>query len=638
MKRHRLALALATLAVAACLVTPVLAEERANVPERFRWKTEDLYPTEEAWTQAKDDIAARIPKLADYQGTLGGSAAAFYAAISAISDLDKDLTRLGVYASMRSDEDTRVGRTREMNQIAQQLGVQFGSAISWMRPEILARGADKVHAFLAAEPRLAPWKPVLEDILRYAPHTLTAPEEKVASEAGIMEDNSGLAYRTFTNADLPYPEVTLSTGETVRLDAQGYTKYRASTVREDRDKVFQAFWSRYKEFERTLGTTMDGNVKTHIFNKNVHKYGSCLEAALFDSDVPVSVYKQLIADVHANLPTLHRYLKLRQRMMGVDTLRYEDLYAPIIKRVDLRYTPEQAMDLVLKAVAPLGPDYVSTLKTGFESRWVDFFPTTGKRSGAYSTGAYGVHPYQLQNFTGLYDEVSTLAHESGHSMHTFLSDKTQPYPTHDYKIFVAEVASTLNENLLLHYVLGQTKDPDTRLFLLGSYLDGMRTTLFRQTLFAEFEMKIHEMGEQGEPLTGEKLSELYLNLLKDYYGDAQGVCKVKDLYGIEWAYIPHFYYNFYVYQYATSLTASQQIAANMRADAALKKPSAKARDAYLHMLTEGSSKEPIDELKDAGVDMTTSGPFNAAMKEMNSIMDEMEKLLAPAKPTGGRKK
>jgi len=327
--------------------------------------------------------------------------------------------------------------------------------------------------------------------------------------------------------------------------------------------------------------------------------------------------------VHANLPTLHRYLKLRQRIMGVDQLRYEDLYAPIVKRVELRYSPEQAKDLVLKAVAPLGPKYVADLKKGFADRWMDFMPTTGKKSGAYSTGAYGVHPYQLQNFTGLYEEVSTLAHESGHSMHTFLSDKNQPYPTHDYRIFVAEVASTLNENLLLHYMLSQTKDRDTRLFLLGAYLDGLRTTLFRQTLFAEFELKIHELSEQGEPLTGEKLTGLYRGLLKEYYGDAAGVCKVADLYGIEWAYIPHFYYDFYVYQYATSITASAKIAADIRAD-----KTGKSRDAYLKMLSSGSSKYPIDLLRDAGVDMTTSAPFHAAIQEMNTVMDEIEKLLA----------
>jgi oligoendopeptidase F len=628
MKRYRFPVILAALLAAVLLTPQARAEERANVPEKLKWNTADLYASEGAWYQAKDAVAARVPKMKDFQGGLGASADGFYTALSTMIAIDQDLTKLQVYSSMRGDEDTRLAKPREMNQVVEQLAVQFYSTISYVRPEILALGAEKVDGFIAADPRLAPYKPYLDEILRYAPHTLSAPEEKVASQADIMGDNSGRAYRTFKDADLPYPEITLSTGEQVRLDAQAYTKYRASTNRDDRDKVFQAFFSRFKDFERTFGTTLDGEVKTHMFNKDVHKYGSCLEASLFNSNVPVSVYHQLISDVHTNLPTLHRYLKLRQRMMGVDTLRYEDLYAPIIKKVDLRYTTDQATALVLQAVAPLGPAYVATLKSGFENRWVDFVPTTGKRSGAYSTGAYGVHPYQLQNFTGLYEEVSTLAHESGHSMHTYLSDQKQPYITHDYKIFVAEVASTLNENLLLHYMLRQTKDKDTRLFLLGSYLDGLRTTLFRQTLFAEFELKIHELAEQGEPLTGEKLSELYLGLVKDYYGDAQGVCRVKDLYGIEWAYIPHFYYNFYVFQYATSITASAQIAANMRADAALKRPVTKSRDAYLAMLSTGSSKYPIDLLKGAGVDMTTSAPFNAAIKEMNGIMDEMDKLIA----------
>ena len=628
MKRNRLPVIPAAL-LAAVLLSPLArAEERANVPEKLKWNTADLYASEDAWHRAKDAVAIRIPKMADFQGRLGASADGFYAALSSMIVIDQDLARLQVYASMRGDEDTRLAKPREMNQAVEQLAVQFYATISYMRPEILTLGAEKVNGFVAADPRLAPYKPYLDEILRYAPHTLSAPEEKVASQADIMGDNAGRAYRTFKEADLPYPEITLSTGEQVRLDAQAYTKYRASTNREDRDRVFQAFFSRFKDFERTFGTMLDGEVKTHLFNKDVHKYGSSLEASLFNSNVPASVYRQLIADVHTNLPTLHRYLKLRQRMMGVDTLRYEDLYAPIIKKVELRYTPEQATEMTLQAVTPLGPAYVATLKSGFENRWVDFIPTTGKRSGAYSTGAYGVHPYQLQNFTGLYEEVSTLAHESGHSMHTYLSDQKQPYITHDYKTFVAEVASTLNENLLLHYMLRQTQDKDTRLFLLGSSLDGLRTTLFRQTLFAEFELKIHGLAEQGEPLTGENLSELYLGLVKDYYGDAQGICKVKDLYGIEWAYIPHFYYNFYVFQYATSITASAQIAANMRADAALKKPVTKSRDAYLAMLSAGSSKYPIDLLKGAGVDMTTPAPFNAAIKEMNGIMDEMEKLIA----------
>ncbi|MFA6093333.1 MAG: oligoendopeptidase F [Elusimicrobiota bacterium] len=618
-----------SIVLSACVLVPgIHAEERANVPEKYKWNTSDLYPSEEAWVQAKDDILARIPNIAKLQGTLGASADGFYSALSMVMDLDKDLSRLATYAGMRSDEDTRVSKTLEMKQSAEELAVKFSAATSFIRPEILALGSAKVLSFVNADARLAPYKVWLDDILRYEQHTLSAPEEKIAAQAGMLASAGENIRDIFSNADLPYPETTLSSGEKVRLDAQGYTKHRASQNREDRDKVFNAFFSKYKEFERTLGTTLNANVKAHLFNKEVHKFDSCLDAALFGSNVPTTVYKQLISDVRANLPTLHRYLQLRRRMMGLDALRYEDLYAPIVKKVELFYTPEQAQELTTKAVAPLGPQYVADLKTSFDKRWVDFLPTTGKRSGAYSTGVYGVHPYQLQNFTGLYDEVSTLAHESGHSMHTFLSDKNQPYVSHDYKIFVAEVASTLNENLLLRHMLTQTKDKDARLSLLGSHLDGLRTTLFRQTLFAEFELRIHELAEKGEQLTGEKMTALYLSLVKEYYGDAAGTCKVADLYGIEWAYIPHFYYNFYVYQYATSIVASSKIAADIRAEAAAKKPSTKSRDAYLRMLSSGSSKYPIDLLKDAGVDMTTSEPFKAAIQEMNDVMDEMEKLLA----------
>ena len=628
MKTGHLRLAALSVFASMLLAGAVCAEERGSIPEKYKWNTTDLYPTDEAWQKDAADIDARIPKLAGFQNTSGRSPEAFFVALDAIMGVDKNLSRLATYASMRSDEDTRAGNAREMKQRSEDLAVKFAATTSYLRPAILGLGSKKIMGFVGKDKRLAPYKPWLDDILRYEPHTLSAVEEKVAAQAEVMADAAQSAYSIFTNADLPYPEITLSSGEKVRLDASAYTQYRATPKREDRDGVFKTFWLRYKEFERTLGTTLNAHVKTHIFNKDVHKFASCLQASLFNSNVPTEVYKQLISDVHSNLPTLHRYLRLRQRMMGVDQLRYEDLYAPIVKEVDLKYDAEQAKDLVLKAVAPLGPQYVADLKYGFESRWVDWMPTTGKKSGAYSTGAYGVHPYQLQNFTGLYEEVSTLAHESGHSMHTFISDKNQPYPTHDYKIFVAEVASTLNENLLLHHMLDLNKDKDTRLFLLGSYLDGLRTTLFRQTLFAEFELRIHEMAEKGEPLTGEKLTELYLGLLKQYYGDAAKVCKIDDLYGIEWAYIPHFYYDFYVYQYATSIMASAKIAANMRADAAAQIPSTATRDAYIKMLSSGSSRYPIDLLKGAGVDMTTSEPFNAAMKEMNGIMDEMERLLA----------
>ena len=628
MNPSRLPLFLVALALSGGLATMVSAAERADVPDRYRWRTTDLYATEEAWSRAREDIAARITRLSAFQGRLGESADVFYTAVSSYMDLNRDLARLSAYASLRADEDTRVAHTRELDQTASGLGVRRSAAAAYLAPEILALGAAKVDGFVAADPRLRPYKPWLDDLLRYAPHTLSAAEEKVASQCALMADGPSRTYGIFTDGDLPFPEITLSTGEKVRLDASAYVLHRASTNRDDRLRVFQAFWSTYRRFERTLGTSLDAQVKTHVVDQQVHRFDSCVENALFGSNIPVSVYRQLIADVHASLPTLHRYLRLRRRMLGVDTLRYQDLYAPVVREVALHYTPEQAVDLVRKAVAPLGPEYGRALEAGLQGGWVDWMPTTGKRSGAYNLGVYGAHPFELLNFNGTYDDVTTLAHEGGHSMHAWLAGTHQPFVTYGYKTFVAEVASTLNENLLLHELLGRTRDRDTRLFLLGTRLDDLRATLFRQTLFAEFELKIHELAERGEPLTGEKLSALYLDLLREYYGDAQGVCKVDDLLGIEWAFVSQFWnYDFYVYQYATSIVASTSIAANLRAEAAAMRPSTRMRDAYLGALSAGGSRYPIDLLKDAGVDMTTSAPFAAAMQEMNGLMDEMERLL-----------
>jgi oligoendopeptidase F len=603
------------------------ALERSQVPQKYQWKLGDLYASEAAWSTAKAGLEKRIPALSHFQGRLGASPESLAIAIDAVMKIDRDLAQLNAYASMLSDQDVRVANHVAMKQSAGKLYVDYGAAASFFQPEILSIGADKVRKFIASDPKLKPYKMYLEDILRQAPHTLNASEEKIVAQAGLMASAGQDIRDVFSNAEMPYPDVRLSNGERVRLDAQAYTAYRQSTNRADRDSVFRAFWTKHQEFQGTLAAALNAEVRSHVFTRDVRHYKSCVEAALFANNIPPRVYTQLLDDVHTNLPTLHRYLKLRKRMMGVDTLRYEDLYAPIVKSVDLKYTPEQANEIVLAAVAPLGKDYVSTLDNGMTGGWIDWMATTGKASGAYSSGAYGVHPYQLQNFTGLYDEVGTLAHESGHSMHTYLADTHQPYVNHNYATFVAEVASTLNENLLFHYMLDRTKDKATRLFLLGTYLDNQRTTLFRQTLFAEFELRIHEMGEKGESLTGEALDKLYLELLRRYYGDAQGVCKVKPLYGVEWAYIPHFFYNFYVYQYATSIVASTSLARGIREEAAMKPARTTRRDAYLAMLAKGGSEYPIDELKGAGVDMTTPAPFQAAIKEMNSVMDEMERLL-----------
>jgi len=617
-----------TLAAALSVPAVPLAGERSGVPDKYRWNLADLYPSEAAWAQAREGLAKRIPGLAAYRGHLGESAEALWRALDAVYGLDRDLSRLAVYASSLSDEDTRAPRPREMKQAAEQLAVDFGAAASFLRPEILALDPARVRGFIAKEPRLGEYRFYLEDVLRWKPHTLSASEERIVAEAGNLTDAGQSIYGVLKDADFPYPRLKLSTGEEVRLDSSAFALHRASPVREDRDKVFAAFFGGLGGFERTFGSTLYAQVRAHDFVRKVRGFGSALESALFGDAIPTAVYRQLIADVHRSLPALGRYLELRRRMMGLDALRYQDLYAPLVGKVDLDFAPEEARAITLEAFAPLGQEYVDDLRRGYESRWTDFLPSTGKRPGAYSTGVYGVHPYQLLNFNGKYDDLSTLAHESGHSMHTFLANASQPYPTSDYPIFVAEVASTLNENLLFHFMLERAKDDSTRLTLLGNHLETLRTTLFRQTLFAEFELGAHEMVERGETLTGQNLSALYLKLVRQYYGHDQGRCRVDDVIGAEWEYVPHFYRDFYVYQYATSLVASTSLAEAIRAE---KGKGTARRDAYLAMLKAGGSRYPIDLLRDAGVDMTTSAPFQAAIADMNATMDEMERILSSQK-------
>jgi len=631
-----------TLLVGALLAASgAAAEERGQIPDTYKWNLADLYPSVAAWTAARDGVKARVPRLAAHRGHLKDSAKALATALDEMFGIDRDLERLMVYASLLSDEDVRAPGPRELRESARRLVVDFQAAASWVRPEILTIDPKRVRGFLKQEPRLKPYRFFVEDVLRWRPHTLNPAEERIVAETGSFAGTGSTAYGILTNADLPWPRVKLSSGKEVRLDQAGYSLHRAARNRADRERVFAAFFGALKTYQRTTGATLEGQVKAHLFRQKVRRFPSSLEAALFDSNIPVAVYRQLIADVHRGLPTFHRYLKLRQRMLGVERLRYQDLYVPMVGSVDLKFTPEEARRATLEALAPLGAEYLATLKQGFQSRWTDYLPSTGKRSGAYSTGVYGVHPYQLLNFNGQYDDLSTLAHESGHSMHTWLAMKSQPYAMYDYSIFVAEVASTLNENLLLHHMVAKAKDDATRLALLGNHLDGLRGTLFRQTQFAEFELAVHEKAERGEPLTGENLSALYLKIVRDYYGHDRGVCQVDDLLATEWALIPHFYRIFYVYQYATSLAASTALAKGIREEAA--RGETRRRDAYLGMLRAGGSKYPIELLKDAGVDPTTSAPFAAALAEMNATMDEMDRILArtgagPRRPRRARRR
>ena len=604
-------------------ITELQERDRTHINEKYKWKIDDVYPTLAAWQTEKDRIAAALPSIRTFAGRLGSSATTLADALETTTNLEKELSRLYVYASMLADQDTRASEPQGMKQQMQLLFADYSAQASYIEPELLKIGSETVDAFLASEPRLKVYAFYLRDIVRRGPHTLTDAEEKLLADAGPMAGSSGNIYGILANADFPYPTITLGDGSKKRVDQSGYMELRASPVREDRDAGMSSFFTALGSFSRTLGTIMNSNIQRALFYSRSRKYASTLEAALDGPNIPVSVYHRLVEGVNRHLPTFHRYLKLRKRLMHLtDDLHYYDLYAPLVSSVDLKYSVEEAQEHVLASVELLGEEYAQVVRRAFRERWLDVFPNEGKRSGAYSNGgAYDVHPYMLLNFLGQYNDVSTLAHELGHTMHSYYSNKTQPYPLCGYQIFVAEVASTFNEALLLNHMLGQIKDVPTRISLLGNYLEGIKGSVFRQTQLADFELRMHELGMNSRPITGDVLSALYLEITRKYYGHNESVMIVDDYIAHEWSYIPHFYREFYVFQYATSLTAAEALSARVSGGDA----EAKAR--YLKFLSSGGSKYPVELLKDAGVDMTTDEPLNLTMARMNRVMDEIEGLL-----------
>jgi oligoendopeptidase F len=601
-----------------------IERDRAKVADAYKWNLADIYPSEAAWRTHKETMVAELPKLRAFQGRLASSPQALAEALATISRVDKELSRLYVYASMVADQDTRVSAAQGMQQEMQQIYARFGAEVSYVEPEILKAGSATVEKFIAAEPKLKDFTFYLRDIARRAAHTLTDAEEKILADAAPLAGSASNIYGILANADFPYPTITLADGRMVKVDQAGYGELRTSPNRDDRKAAMSSFFGALGGFSRTFGTTMNSSVQKALFYARSRKYPSNLEATLDGPNIPVSVYTRLVEGVNRHLPTFHRYLRLRKRMMGItDDLHYYDLYAPLVASVDLRYNPEEAQKHVIAAMAPLGNGYQNVLQRAFKERWLDWYPTEGKRSGAYSNGgAYDVHPYMLLNYLGQYNDVSTLAHELGHTMHSYYSNETQPFSMANYPTFVAEVASTFNEALLIDHMLKQIKDTPTRLSLLGNYLEGIKATVFRQTQFAEFELRMHEMGQKGEPITGDALAKLYRDITRKYYGHDQKVAIVDDYIAHEWSFIPHFYRDFYVFQYATSFTAAEALSAKVLAgDAA-------ATKRYLTFLSAGGSRYPIDLLKDAGVDMTTDEPLDLTMKKMNAVMDQMEKLLA----------
>jgi oligoendopeptidase F len=595
---------------------------RQTTAEAFKWNLTELFPSDTAWQAEKTRLSAEFAKAREFKGTLSQSAARLQAALDLQTQQDKAFNRFAVYASLKADEDTRDATYQGMKDQVIQMAAVYGSEWAFLEPEILNTDPATLDGWIASTPGLKVYSFYVHDVLRRKAHTLSAAEEALMARTAPMAAGGGNTANILLNADIPWATITLADGKQARLDVSTYSAVRASANRTDRQKVMEAFFGSLEKFRRTLGSTMSANVQSAIFRAKTRHYDTTLAAALDSPNIPTSVYTALVDGVDKHLPSFHRYLTLRARILGIDQLHYYDLYAPLVADVPLNYSVEQAQAEVKAAVAPLGADYVAALDRAFRDRWIDYYPTQGKKSGAYmNPSAYDVHPYLLLNFNGQYTDMSALAHELGHAMHSWFASKAQPYQLYNYPIFVAEVASTFNEALLIDRELKKITDPKVRLALLGNYLENVKGTVFRQTQFAEFELRMHERAEKGEPLTGDALAKLYLDITRKYYGHDAKVCVVDDYIAHEWSYITHFFSPFYVYQYATSFTASTALAEKVLAG----DPQAVAR--YRAFLAAGGSKYPIELLKDAGVDMTTSEPLDLTIAKMDRVMDEIEKLL-----------
>ncbi len=598
-----------------------LAADEPSPDPQATWNLEDLFPSVDAWNEAREEVLADLEKIDARRGTIGKSADSLYRTLRLISDTSRKAARVYVYASLKADEDLRVAETQERRQLGDIMFARFGEVTAWMQPEIIATGRETIESFLGEDERLAPFAFQLDDALRNAPHTLSPETEQTLSYFSQTFGAPSDTYSLLANSDIPWPTVTLSTGEEVVLDSQGYSRVRSSQNREDRKLAFDNFWSKWKEYRGSVGNILNSHLQTQVALAKARNYDSVLQRELFQDNLPPEVYRTLVAEVNKALPTLHRYFKLRTRMLGIDQMHYYDIYPPLVS-LDKTFDLETSKRITLEAMSVLGDDWVSLQKAAMEDRWMHVYPQRGKRSGAYMSGwAYDVHPYLLLNHNDDYSSLSTFAHEWGHAMHTVYAKQAQPFETAGYAIFIAEIPSTSLELILQDYMSRKAETIDERLFYLGHALEDMRGTFFRQTMFAEFELALYEAAERGEALSGDRISEIYGEILKRYHGHDEGVVIIDDLYTNEWMFVPHFYYNMYVFQYATSQTAGTALY-----DKIVKEGEAGVEN-YKSLLRAGGSDYPYNLLVNAGVDLTQPGPYEANVAKMNAIMDEMERLL-----------
>lgn len=608
------------------ILTPLVAfaQESKNPETKIPavWDLTDLFPTVEAWETALNEVADGIPKLKSYQGKLGESAATLEEALNTRSSLYRKLSHVRVYASLKADENLAESEPRARKQRVSSVSSELWKSSSWMAPEIISLGSEKVEAFIAEAPGLAPFDHGLRNTLRRALHTLTPEAEQVMAASGKLRRQPSQIYSIFANADLPWPTITLSGGEEVYLNQSGYTKYRRVDNRDDRKAVFDAFWGKLGEYKTTMGQVLLSEVEANVFQTQMRSYANVLDWALSGDNLPEEVYRSLVKVTNESLPTLHRYLKLRGRMLGIEDIRYYDIYPDLVQSDEV-FSIDCSIEMTILGVAGLGKEYGDLLKSYVRMDHTHVYPQKGKRSGAYMSGsAYDTDPYMLLNHNDDYNSMSTYAHEVGHALHTILAKANQPFEKSGYSTFIAETAAIVNELMLQDYVLEQAENDQERLFYLGTVLEQLRGTYFRQTMFAEFELAIHEEVEKGEPLTGDSLTKIYGDLLRRYHGHDEGVLTIDDAYCVEWAYVPHFYYDFYVFQYATSISAAAYFTEQIeqKGEPALEK--------YLNVLKAGGSDYPHNILMDeAGLDMTKEAPYRSLIRRMESTMDQIELIL-----------
>ena len=526
-----------------------------EVPFRS-WDLTDLYETPEAWQIAYDQALLDIEALRGYQGSLGNSAADLATALENISLVQKEVIRVYIYTSLKHDEDQRIAESQERLGLSQRMFSEYSQAVSWVDPEIIEIGEAQVRTYIVEETRLSPFDFYLEDLIMNASHTLSEEAEAVLASVGIVLGSPSNIYSLLVNADIPWPRVVLSTGEEVFLNQSGYVEHRSAANRDDRILVFNSFWGTWQEYLDSIGATLGTEVNANVAVAQVRNYESALQMELAQENIPTEVYETLVTEVNAALPTLHRYFELRGQMLGVEQMHYYDIYPPLVE-LDLVFDIDTSRDITLASLAPLGEEYVGPMEAVANSDWLHVYPQPGKRSGAYMQGsAYDDHPYVLLNHTDDFTSMSTYAHELGHAVHSLLANAVQPFEKSNYSIFIAEIASQINEILLEEYMIANATTDAERLFYLGYSLESMRGSFYRQTMFSEFEQSIHETVESGQPLSGDSMTAIYANLLKRYHGHDEGVLEIDDTYAAEWAFIPHFYSSFYVYQYSTSIAGA----------------------------------------------------------------------------------